>query len=248
MGMPPAAALTAYHRAWARIGGIMQPAAPDIARALELFAPLRDAPEDCIAGLRTDSQLLHAPAGTRLFDEQARCSAFPLLLEGLIRVSKISPQGREILLYRVAPGESCVLSSSCLLGRSDYTATGIAETAVTLIAVPLPLYDRLLASHEPFRRHVFELFAMRLAELTLLIEEVAFRRLDQRLAALLLARGPVLHATHQALADELGSVREMVSRLLGNFAERDLVRLRREQVEVIDGGGLKQLAEGKKWN
>ena len=189
--------------------------------------------------------LLHAPAGTHLFDEQARCSAFPLVLEGAIRVSKISPQGREILLYRVTPGESCVLSSGCLLGACEYTATGIAEAPVTLIAMPLPLYDRLLASHEPFRRHIFELFAARLAELTLLIEEVAFRRLDQRLAALLLARGPVLHATHQALADELGSVREMVSRLLGSFAERDLVRLRREQVEVIDGVGLKQLAEGK---
>lgn len=224
----------------------MQPGIPDISRALELFAPLRDAPPDCIERLRHETQLLRAPAGTRLFDERARCQAFPLVLEGAIRVSKVSAQGREILLYRVTPGESCVLTSGCLLGHLDYAATGIAESAVTLIAIPLPLFDMLLARHEPFRKHVFELFAVRLADLTLLVEEVAFHRLDQRLAALLLARGPALRATHQALADELGSVREMVSRLLGNFAERKLVRLSREQIEIIDGDCLRQLAGDKK--
>lgn len=224
----------------------MQPSPADIERALTLFAPLRDAPTDCVERLRREAQLMRVPAGTRLFDERVRCSAFPLVLDGAIRVSKISAQGREIVLYRVTPGESCVLSSGCLLGHVDYAATGIAETAVTLIAVPLSLYDRLLAGHEPFRRHVFELFAARLADLTLLVEEVAFRRLDQRLAALLLARGPLLHATHQAVADELGSVREMVSRLLGSFAERGLVRLGREQIEVTDVPGLRQLAGDQK--
>ncbi len=224
----------------------MLPDTADITRALELFAPLRGAPPDCIERLRRETQLLRVPAGTRLFDEQARCTAFPLLLEGAIRVSKISAQGREILLYRVAPGESCVLTSGCLLGHLDYTATGIAESAATLIAIPLPLFDTLLACHAPFRQHVFELFALRLADLTLLVETVAFHRLDQRLAALLLARGPALHATHQSIADELGSVREMVSRLLGNFAERRLVRLSREQIEVIDAEGMRQLAGDKK--
>ncbi|RPJ44206.1 MAG: Crp/Fnr family transcriptional regulator [Betaproteobacteria bacterium] len=99
-----------------------------------------------------------------------------------------------------------MLTSGCLLGRMPYAATGIAETAVTLIALPRPLFDRLLARRDPFRRYVFELFSARLAELMLLIEEVAFRRLDQRLAALLLARGPAVHTLHQAFADELGSV------------------------------------------
>lgn len=223
-----------------------QPGPADIERALELFAPLRGAPPDCIARLRAESRLLYVPAGTHLFDEGSRCSAFPLVLDGAIRVSKISAQGREILLYRVTPGESCVLTSGCLLGHVDYAATAIAETAVTLVAVPPPLYDDLLARHEAFRRHVFELFAARLADLTLLVEAVAFHRLDQRLAALLLARGPALHTTHQALADELGSVREMVSRLLGHFAERGLVRPGRELIEVTDAPGLQQIADDQK--
>ena len=217
-----------------------------VTRALALFSPLRDAPPDCIERLRRETQLLEVPAGTRLFDEHARCSAFPLVLEGAIRVSKISPQGREILLYRVAPGESCVLTSGCLLGHIDYAATGVAESAVTLVAVPLPLFETLLARHEPFRRHIFELFGARLADLMLLIEEVAFHRLDQRLAALLLARGPTLRATHQAIADELGSVREMVSRLLGSFVDRGLVRLAREQIDVTDAEGLRRLASENK--
>lgn len=217
-----------------------------VSRALTLFSPLRDAPADCIERLHREARVIQAPAGTRLFDEHARCSAFPLVLEGAIRVSKISPQGREILLYRVAPGESCVLTSGCLLGHIDYAATGVAETAVTLVAVPLPLFETLLARHEPFRRHIFELFGARLADLMLLIEEVAFHRLDQRLAALLLARGPTLRTTHQAIADELGSVREMVSRLLGSFVDRGLVRLAREQIDVTDAEGLRRLATENK--
>lgn len=228
------------------IGFTVQTDTDPITRALALFPPLREAPPDCIERLRREAQVLQAPAGTRLFDERARCSAFPLVLEGAIRVSKISAQGREILLYRVAPGESCVLTSGCLLGHIDYAATGIAETAVTLVAVPLPLFETLLARHEPFRRHIFELFGARLADLMLLVEEVAFHRLDQRLAALLLARGPTLHATHQAIADELGSVREMVSRLLGSFADRGLVRLAREQIDITDAEGLRRLAGDNK--
>jgi CRP/FNR family transcriptional regulator len=214
-------------------------------RVLELFPPLRNAPADCLERLRLESQLMQAPAGTRLFDEKARCTAFPLVLEGAIRVAKVTEQGREILLYRVTPGESCVLTSGCLLGHIDYAATGIAETAVTLVAVPLPLFEQLLARHEPFRRHIFELFGARLADLMLLVETVAFHKLDQRLAALLLARGPLIRTTHQALADELGSVREMVSRLLGSFADHGWVRLGREQVEITDGDALRRLSPQK---
>jgi CRP/FNR family transcriptional regulator len=103
------------------------------------------------------------------------------------------------------------------------------------------LFDEVLA--EPaFRDFVFALFSERMAELMQLVEEVAFRKLDQRLAALLLGKGRMLRTTHQQLADELGSVREMVSRLLKGFAEQGLVRLGREQVEVLDPAGLRRMA------
>ncbi len=224
----------------------MHPDKADINRALELFEPLRNAPPDCLERLRNDSALLHIPAGTHLFDEHASCSAFPIVLEGVIRISKLGHDGREITLYRVTPGESCVLTSGCLLSGVPYNAAGIAETDVTLIGISQSLFDMLLLKHEPFRRHVFGLFAERLADLTLLVEEVAFRRLDQRLAALLLARGPKLRTTHQALADELGSVREIVTRLLGQFSSAGWVQLAREQITVTDRDALARFADDAK--
>ena len=156
---------------------------------------------------------------------------------------KLASSGRELLLYRVAPGGSCIITSSCLLGHSDYNARGLAETPLTLLVVPAPLFSRLMVEHAPFRDFVFHLFAERIAELMQLVEEVAFTRLDQRLARLILARKDnTLTVTHQQLADELGSVREIVSRLLKGFAAQGLVTLGREQVTVADRPGLQKLA------
>ncbi|MBT0961286.1 Crp/Fnr family transcriptional regulator [Denitromonas iodatirespirans] len=188
-------------------------------------------------------QTLRVPAGTVLFDDRQACEGFPFVLRGSIRVIKASASGRELPLYRVAPGETCVISSSCLLGHEDYNARGIAETDTELVLLPKAVFDELLA--EPaFRGFVFHLFAERIADLMQLIEEVAFHKLDQRLAALLLGKGRVLHTTHQHLADELGSVREIVSRLLKGFAAQGLVKLSREQIEIVDAAGLRRVAAG----
>jgi CRP/FNR family transcriptional regulator len=186
-------------------------------------------------------QTMTVPGATAVFDEHQPCRGFPFVLEGAIRVVKLSAGGRELPLYRVSAGESCIISSSCLLGHADYNARGISEGSTTLALLPRPLFDEMLAV-APFREFVFLLFSERMAELMQLVEEVAFRKLDQRLAALLLGKGRVVHATHQQLADELGSVREMVSRLLKGFAEQGLVKLGREQVEVLDASGLRTLA------
>ena len=186
---------------------------------------------------------MHLPAGTQVFAEHQPCQGFPLLLEGSIKVVKLAASGRELMLYRVAPGGSCIISSSCLLGHTDYNARGIAETPLTLLALPVGAFSALMLEHPPFRDFVFHLFAERIGELMQLVEEVAFARLDQRLAKLLLARNEtVLNVTHQQLADELGSVREIVSRLLKGFAAQGLVALGREQLTVSDRAGLQKLA------
>ena len=143
------------------------------------------------------------------------------------------------------PGETCVISSSCLLGRIDYNARGVADDTTTLVMLPRPLFDELVNA-TAFRDFIFKLLAERIADLMQLIEEVAFRRLDQRLAALLLGKGRVLHTTHQHLADELGSVREIVSRLLKGFAEQKLVSLSREHIEILDPPGLRKLSQGER--
>lgn len=188
------------------------------------------------------AQVVQVPAGQVVFDELQPCQAYPLLCRGEIRVSKLAPNGRELPLYRVAVGETCVISSACLLGKAPYNARGTAMSDCELLLLPAPVFDSLLDEPD-FRQGVFSLMAERIATLMQLIDAIAFQRLDQRLAALLLERGPVLHLTHQELANELGSVREIVSRLLKTFANQGWVTLRREHIEVVNAEGLRQMAQ-----
>jgi len=209
-----------------------------------LFPALAKLPEGLAREVERQSRPVHAPAGAVLFDAGAACEALPLVLEGRVKVSKRAENGREIRLYSVHPGELCIVTVSCLLGGDPYPATGVAETALSAVALPRTLILRLVAEHPPFRDMAFNLFAERLAGLMQLVEEVAFRKLDRRLAAWLLARGPVIAASHQAIADELGSVREIVSRLLKQFEEQDWVRLGRERIEVLAPAALRRQAGG----
>ena len=212
------------------------------ATLLRLYPSLDTLSAAEIEALCRPEAVLHAPAGAELFSERQPCSGFPLLLSGNIKVVKSAPSGRELLLYRVVPGGSCVISSSCLLGHASYTARGIAETPLQMLMLPAVCFESLMATSARFRDFVFHLLADRLAELMQLVEEVAFQRLDQRLARLLLAKSGPIHLTHQALAEELGSVREIVSRLLKAFSDQGLVILGREQISVSDRPGLQQLA------
>ena len=205
-----------------------------------VFAAL---PAERLQRLLGEAQLLHAPAGSVLFDAKQPCRGFPLLLEGSVRVSKTSPNGREIQLYRVEPGQGCILSGGCLLGQTDYSASAVAEQDVVLISVPPALFHELMLQFEPFRRYVFGMYGERLSEVMELVEEVAFRQLDTRLAQLLIRRGPVIEGTHQGIADELGSVREIVSRLLRSFEQRGWVRLERERITLLDPKALSTLVQ-----
>jgi CRP/FNR family transcriptional regulator len=187
-------------------------------------------------------RVLNVGAGGLLFDETSPCRDFPLVLEGRVCVSKRAVNGRELTLYRLLPGESCVISSSCLLGGVDYNARGVAEIPSTLGLIPRPVFEELV-QQPAFRTFVFQIFSTRIADLMQMIEQVAFLKLDQRLAALLLSKERVLHATHQQLADELGSVREMVSRTLKTFADRRWIVLGRARIEILDADGLRDAAE-----
>ncbi len=216
--------------------------AVDREKLLLLYPALSTLPADRLLPLLSPQRQISLPAGQMIFTESQPCSGFPLLLEGQIKVVKQAANGRELLLYRVSPGGSCIISSSCLLGKSDYNARGIAETPLSLLLLPASDFARLLVEHPPFRDFVFHLFAERISELMQLVEEVAFTRLDLRLIKLILARNnDVLHVTHQQLADELGSVREIVSRLLKGLATQGLISLGREQLTVIDRAGLQKM-------
>ncbi|MBK6629939.1 MAG: Crp/Fnr family transcriptional regulator [Betaproteobacteria bacterium] len=206
------------------------------------YPVLSELPQKLRREIADTAQAMTVPPGATLFDERQPCQGFPFVLAGAIRVSKVSASGRELPLYRVTPGETCIITSSCLLGNTPYNARGTTEGETVLVLLPQGVFIELL-EQAAFRNFIFNLFAERMADLMRLVEEVAFRKLDQRLAALLLGKGRIVHATHQQLADELGSVREMISRLLKGFAEQGLVALGREQIEIRDAAGLRRLAE-----
>ncbi|OGS95431.1 MAG: transcriptional regulator [Gallionellales bacterium RIFCSPLOWO2_02_FULL_57_47] len=212
-------------------------------RLLQQYPMLRELPAAERESLHASASTMHVPAGTVVFDENQPCQGFPLLLSGSIRVIKAAPNGRELQLYRVLPGESCILTSSCLLGHTRYQARGVSEEALEMVLLPATSFHTLFGKHEAFRNYVFLLFSDRLTDLMQLVSAVAFQKLDQRLARLIVSKSNPLHTTHQALADELGSAREIVSRLLKGFAEQGWVKLGREQIEVTDTASLRKFAE-----
>ncbi|MEW6677917.1 MAG: Crp/Fnr family transcriptional regulator [Pseudomonadota bacterium] len=181
--------------------------------------------------------------GSTPFATNSPCMGFSMLLDGTIRVVKLGANGREVELYRLQPGESCLISSSCMLGKANYSATAVAQTDLLVFTIPPTVFKSLMARNEAFREFVFSQFSQRLADLMMLVEAIAFQKLDQRLAHLLLEEGPELKTSHAKLADRLGTVRDIVGRLLKNFEQRGLVSLGRERVRVLDDAGLKEVAD-----
>ena len=183
------------------------------------------------------------PAGTIVFQDGATCANYVLVIEGSIRVQKVAENGREIVLYRVEGGQSCVLTTNCLIGGEDYSAEGVAECAVKALVLPATSFRALLACSDVFRAFVFSAYATRISGLLLLIEEVAFGRIDMRLASWLAERGGgELKATHQDIAIELGTAREVVSRQLKEFERRGWVALGRGRLDIRDAAALAALA------
>lgn len=187
------------------------------------------------------ASVLEVPAGAVLFDESAPCQGFPLVLSGEVKVSRSSGEGRFLELYRVVPGELCLVSSACLFRGLPLSAQGVTTRPTRLLLISPETFRRWLETPR-FRDEVLGLFAERMADLTGLIEAIAFHKLDQRLARALLGRGQDLALTHQALADELGTVREMVTRLLRRFEREGWVLLAREHIQILNSAALRALA------
>jgi CRP/FNR family transcriptional regulator len=209
---------------------------------LRTYPMLRELPADTLSELLAQATYMKVPAGAMMFDENQPCMGFPLLLSGSARVIKAAPNGRELHLYYVLPGEACILTSSCLLGKANYQARGLVQEDLELVVLPPATFKLLFSRLEPFREYVFSRFSERMHDLLQLVSAVTFQKLDQRLAGALAAKASPIRTTHQALADELGSLRELVSRLLKHFADQGWVRLGREQIDLVDVPALRRLA------
>ena len=209
---------------------------------LQAYPVLRGLPPELGDRLPREGKRVSYPDGQLLFDLSSACEGYLLLLDGLLRVTTRADSGREMLLYRLFPGDSCIVTTCCLIGQNDYPVRASSEGDVAGVWISQAFFLDLLHSSPHFCQFIFESFAERLTSLLQLVDEVAFRRLDTRLARLLIERGAVIEATHQEIAAELGSVREIVSRLLKSFEEQGWVTLGRKQITVIDTASLREVA------
>ena len=187
--------------------------------------------------LENNIQKMTVPAGAKVFETGAPCGAFLMVLHGSVRVQMIGETGREIVLYRVENGQSCILTTACLLSNEAYNAEAITETETTAIALPVSAFNQLLAQSAEFREAVFANYGQRISNLVLLVEEVAFGRIDVRLAQFINQHHDgqnILKKTHQELAVELGTAREVISRQLKDFEKKSWIKLSRGQLEITD--------------
>ncbi|WP_417795276.1 Crp/Fnr family transcriptional regulator [Terasakiella pusilla] len=196
---------------------------------------------DDIAFITPRLQRLSVPAGTKVFEAGSPCAAFLIVLDGCVRVQMIGETGREIVLYRVEDQQTCILTTACLLSGDAYSAEAITECETTAIALPIDAFNALLNRSQAFRDLVFSSYGKRISNLVSLVEEVAFGRIDVRLAQFLkdrMDKSHILKKTHYELAVELGTAREVISRQLKDFERKGWITLSRGQITVTTPAGL----------
>jgi len=213
----------------------------EIEKLTRFYPVLGELPSGLQYAFVESSYPVQASTGRILFDVDVTIRSFIMLTQGSIRVIRPGIE-RELLLYRVQPGGCCVISICHLLGDTRYRARAQVESDITGVALPQPLFRQMMEQSPYFSYFIFHAFADRLTGLFELLEANTFMRLDGRLAGLLVSRGTLIKTTHSQLADELGSVREVISRILKNFEIMGLVKLDRNQVQILNQEALKKIA------
>jgi CRP/FNR family transcriptional regulator len=189
--------------------------------------------------------LARIPAGRDVFVEGDRVDAIALLLSGVVRVYKVGITGREITLYRFGLGESCILTANAILSQQSFPAIATVEQDAEAAMISADDFRKWVSRYDLWREFVFDLLSQRLASVMTIVDEVAFGRMDTRVISLLIGRlepGGRIQITHQEIAAELGSSREVISRILEDFAGQGWIGLSRGLVEVIDKESLEKRA------
>lgn len=177
------------------------------------------------------------PTGKDVFVEGDHADAIALLVSGVVRVYKIGETGREITLYRFGLGESCLLTANAILSQQSFPAIATVEQEAEAVMIPADTFRDWVRRHDLWRQFVFDLFSQRLSTVMVIVDEVVFHHMDRRVASLLLNQAKVqnpLRITHQEIAAELGSSREVISRLIEDFVSEGIVRSGRGAVEVLN--------------
>lgn len=212
---------------------------------LDRYPALQAMDESAWNTLTAAARLARIPAGNAVFRNGDSCDHYFLLLEGSIKVQKVSGDGHEIVLYHVRPGQTCALTTCALLSDSRLAASANAELALTLVRIPKSAFRHALDQSPPFRQFIHRAIHSGLNTLLAVIENVAFVPTHARLGEFLLGKLSQQHPiqlTHQELANELGTAREVVSRLLKEFEHHGWVKLHRGWIEVTDKTSLQNFA------
>ena len=209
------------------------------------FQGTRGLPRRVRDRLNQVARIIQIKKGRQVFGPDNIPDSLFFLYDGRIRVSQSSENGRDIVLYRVDAGESCVLTTACMLAEEAYNAEGIAETDVTAVTLPKAAFDQLAAEEGAFRNFVFAAYSRRLIDLLRVVDDVAFGRIDVRLAERLLdlaGDDTEIPTTHQQLASELGTAREVISRVLQDFQKREMITQSRGRISLVNRSALTALA------
>lgn len=185
------------------------------------------------------------PSGYRVFESGRRCDSYVLVQSGRVRVHQLDADGHEVVLYRLGPGDTCILNAAALLAGQSYAAYAVTETPVEALTIVASEFDALAGGSAAFRAYVFRSHAERIADLMRVIREVAFTRIEVRLARRLLdlaAGAGSLAATHAGLATELGTAREVVSRQLKAFEAKGWLTLGKGEIAILEPAALEAVA------
>jgi CRP/FNR family transcriptional regulator len=176
-----------------------------------------------------------------VFVEGDRADAIALLISGVVRVYKIGETGREITLYRFGNGESCILTANAILSQKNFPAIATVEKEAEAVMIPAETFRDWVRRYDLWREFVFDLLSERLSSVMATVEEVAFRRMDERLITFLLQRlgqSDSIQITHQEIAAELGSSREVISRILEDFSALGMISVSRGTIKLLDREAL----------
>jgi CRP/FNR family transcriptional regulator len=209
-----------------------------IARVLPI---LQRADPQLVREFQQNAFFARIPTGRDVFVEGDRADAIALLISGVVRVYKIGETGREITLYRFGHGESCILTANAILSQQSFPAIATVEQEAEAVMISAEAFRDWVRRYDPWREYVFDLFSQRLSLVMAVVDEVVFRRMDTRLAAFLLNRSKSqnpLRVTHQEIAAELGSSREVISRLIEDFGSEGIVNAGRGTIEILDFDSL----------
>jgi CRP/FNR family transcriptional regulator, anaerobic regulatory protein len=214
---------------------------------VKFYPVIDELPASLQQAIQCDGLPVQAKPGRLAFDYGDRCSSFLLFVSGSVRVVKAIGQGREMLLYMIRPGDSCILTVSGILGNKPYPARGIWDDESVVYAISADLFNLLIAESTAFRTFIFRSFSEKISHLMELVDAMIWRPVASRLAQLLVDKGDqnTIHYSHQMLANELGTVREVVSRTLEEFERQGMVHLERMQISIQNREGLETIARVK---